>query len=222
VTGVTSRQALVDELIVAGRRLATAGLTPGASGNLSVRAGEVMLVTRRGADLAVLSGDDVVEVDLGSAMPLEPADARLPVATPSVRPTKEAGMHAAAYAARPGARAIVHVHSHYATAVACLPPGPDGAADLPPYTPYRVMRLGRVPLVPFAPPGSVALAEVVARAATAAHAMLLAQHGTLVATGSLDEAVADTAELEAAARLTLELRGRDARTIDPADWGDAG
>ena len=129
-------------------------------------------------------------------------------------------MHAAAYLARPSARAIVHVHSHYATAVSCLPPDARGDAGLPPYTPYRVMRLGRVALVPFAPPGSARLAELVCEASQRTHAMLLAQHGSLTVASSLEQAVADAAELEAAARLTLALAGRSANLIDPTQLED--
>lgn len=206
-TGGNHTRAARHELVTTARRLAVSGLSPGSSGNLSVRVAGGVLVTRRGADLAALGPDDLVEVGDDGAVR----------AAPGARPTKETAMHQAAYAARPDARAVVHLHSHHATAVACLPPGADGLADLPPYTPYRVMRLGDVPLVPFAPPGSPELAAHVRDAAHRGHALLLAQHGSLVAGPDLETAAADAAELEAAARLALELAGRGATVIDPGD-----
>lgn len=206
----------LDLAIQAGRRLAAGGLSPGSSGNLSVRTGSRVLVTRRGADLAQLTPDDIVEVDLVRGLAAAHPESTERVGRAS--PTKELAMHAAVYRSRPQARAIVHVHSHYATAVSCLPATADGGADLPSYTPYRVMRLGRVPLVAFAPPGGADLAEAVGVAAEGAHALLLAHHGSLIAAQSMDDAVADAFELEAAARLTLELRGLGAPELSTAGW----
>ncbi|MFE5291878.1 class II aldolase/adducin family protein [Isoptericola sp. NPDC056618] len=200
-------------IVATARRLAAAGMSPGSSGNLSVRLPGAVLVTRRGADLAALEPADLVLVGDDGVVRADP------VTRSGARPTKETAMHQAVYAARHGAGAVVHLHSHYATALACLPAGADGFAALPPYTPYRVMRLGDVPLVPFAPPGSAELAGLVGAAAARGHAMLLAQHGALVAAADLETAAADAAELEAASRLSLELAGRPAGVIDAAGLG---
>jgi len=92
-------------------------------------------------------------------------------------PTKEIWLHLAMYAERPEAQAIVHLRSTYAVAVACLEDA-DPNDVLPPLTPYYVMRVGRLPLVPYGRPGDPALAETVRLRAGASHALLLANHGT--------------------------------------------
>jgi L-fuculose-phosphate aldolase len=135
------------------------------------------------------------------------------------RVTKELGMHLAAYAARPEVRAVVHLHSRAATAVSCLeiPPGED---PLPAYTPYRIRSLGTVGLVPYAPPGSTELTAGVAALVASSHVLLLANHGSLVCARDLPTAIDLCEELEAAAELTLALRGVPARLLDPGTaWG---
>ncbi|HEV7743340.1 MAG TPA: class II aldolase/adducin family protein, partial [Pseudolysinimonas sp.] len=129
-------------------------------------------------------------------------------------PTKELAIHLGIYRADGRARAVIHLHSPAATAIACLPPRDDGLADLPAYTPYRVMSLGEVPLVPYAPPGSAALgAAVEASAARGRRVLLLAHHGSVVAAESLDRAADLAEELEASAQLALVLAGRGAAEL---------
>ncbi|WP_285114904.1 class II aldolase/adducin family protein [Leifsonia sp. fls2-241-R2A-40a] len=184
------------------RHLSAAGLSPGSSGNVSVRVGTRIIATPTGSSLR-----SVTESELAAT----PSD------NPDVpRPTKELPLHAAMYAAHPEATAVVHLHSPYATAVACLPPGDGGFAQLPPLTPYRVMRLGDVPLVPYAPPGSSELASGVAAAAPGHAALLLGNHGPLVAAASLDAAIDLVEELETASQLTLLLRQAPAVALDAA------
>jgi 3-dehydro-4-phosphotetronate decarboxylase len=203
VTGADLRESVdARRLVDAARRLAAAGLSPGASGNLSVRTADGVLVTRGGAALARLETRDLVLIRPDGAIE-------------GGTPTKEAGMHTALYARRTDATAVVHLHSPWATAVSCLP-GRDGSAALEPYTPYHPMRLGRVPLVPDAAPGSAALAEAVGAAATADAVLLLAHHGSVVAAADLDTAVDLAEELEVAAQLTIVLAGTAARPLPAA------
>jgi ribulose-5-phosphate 4-epimerase/fuculose-1-phosphate aldolase len=123
-------------------------------------------------------------------------------------------VHLAAYAADPGLRAVVHLHAPASTAVSCLPPLGDGLADLPAYTPYRVMSLGAVPLVPYVAPGDAALGAAVGeRIAAGRPALLLAHHGSVTVAASLDRAVDLAEELEASAALALTLAGRGAREL---------
>ena len=123
-------------------------------------------------------------------------------------------MHLAVYAERPEARAIVHLHSTHAVAVACLADvDPDDV--LPPLTPYYVMRVGRLPLVPYGRPGDQALTDAVRARARESHALLLANHGPLVAAPSLDAAAAAVEELEETAKLFLLLQGLPARELTP-------
>lgn len=179
-------------LIVACRQLASAGLSPGSSGNLSVRVGESILITPTGSALSRVDAAELAMVDPGGG-----------AATPA--PSKELPLHRAVYAARPDAHAVIHLHSPHATALSCLQPDANGDALLPNLTPYRVMRLGTVPLVPYAPPGSSALSAGVARVAADNAVILLANHGCLVAGTSLEMALDRAEELETAAQVTLLL-----------------
>ena len=90
-------------------------------------------------------------------------------------------------------------------AVGCDHPGSD---VLPPLTAYYVMRIGKLPLLPYYRPGDMALAGAVREAARSHHAVLLANHGPVVAGRSLDAAVYNAEELEETAKLFLLLRGR--------------
>ncbi|HEY8588089.1 MAG TPA: class II aldolase/adducin family protein [Naasia sp.] len=184
-----------EQLVASARHLAARGLSPGSSGNLSLRTGATVLLTPTGSSLSRVLPEDLAEVALDDGRVL------------SGRPSKELPLHLAVYAER-DASAVVHLHSPYATAIACLPPAADGTAALPPLTPYRVMRLGAVPVAPYAAPGSADLADGVRRLAGAHAAMLLASHGPVAAAASLDAAVDLAEELETAAQLTLLTAGR--------------
>lgn len=186
------------ELVAVARHLSSRGLSPGSSGNLSVRVGAVILLTPTGSSLARVREEDV------SSISLDGRSLRGP------RPTKEWPLHVAVYAASADVRAVVHLHAPATTAVACLPPAPDGGADLPAYTPYRVMTLGEVPLLPYADPGSADTAPARAAVAAGARALLMAHHGSLCCADTLSRAADRAEELEAAARLTLDLRGSGA------------
>src|SRR5207344_405272 len=80
------------------------------------------------------------------------------------QPSKEAFLHLAMYAERPTAGAIVHLHSKHAVAISCLDHR-DTANVLRPLTAYQMMRVGRLPLVPYYRPGDRALAEAVRQVA---------------------------------------------------------
>jgi ribulose-5-phosphate 4-epimerase/fuculose-1-phosphate aldolase len=134
-------------------------------------------------------------------------------------PSKEAFLHLAMYQERPEMTAVVHLHSTCSVAVSCLAEiDPEDA--LPPITAYYVMRVGRLPLVPYFPPGDKALAEAVRGVARHAHAMLLANHGPVVAGKSLDAAAYAAEELEETAKLFLMLRGEKTRFLTQAQVAD--
>jgi ribulose-5-phosphate 4-epimerase/fuculose-1-phosphate aldolase len=130
-------------------------------------------------------------------------------------PSKEAFLHLAMYQERPEMTAVVHLHSTHSVAVSCLA-DVDPEDVLPPVTAYHVMRVGKLPLVPYFPPGDRALAEAVREKARHHHAMLLANHGPVVAGRSLESAVYAAEELEETARLFLMLRGERTRFLTPA------
>ncbi len=129
------------------------------------------------------------------------------------QPTKESFLHLAMYDERPASGAIVHLHSTHSVAVSCLA-DIDHKNVLPPITAYYVMRIGTLPLIPYFPPGDVNLAKAVREMASDHHAVLLANHGPVVAGKSLQDAVSATEELEETAKLFLMLQGAKTRFLD--------
>ena len=191
-----------DALVETGRMLYARGLSPGTSGNLSARVDDGFLLTPTSSSLGALDPARLSRLD---------ADGKHVDGDP---PTKEVWLHLAMYAARPDARAIVHLHSTHAVAVACLD-GVDTEDVLPPLTPYYVMRVGRLPLVPYGRPGDDALAGEVQRLARTSHALLLANHGPIVAAPTLAAAAAAAEEIEETAKLVLLLQGLPTRELTP-------
>jgi ribulose-5-phosphate 4-epimerase/fuculose-1-phosphate aldolase len=105
------------------------------------------------------------------------------------------------------------LHSPYAVAVSCLEDiDPDDT--IPPLTPYFVMRIGRLPLIPYYPPGSKGLSAAVAKAACEHKAVLMAHHGCIVTGQDLEDAVYSSEELEETARLFVLLKQLRYRTLD--------
>ncbi len=121
------------------------------------------------------------------------------------KPSKEVVVHLAMYRRRQAAHAVVHLHSPYCMAVSCLD-GLDPDNALPPLTPYYVMRIGRLPLVPYFRPGDIALADAVEQRAAMSHALLFAHHGMIVCGREMGAAVAAAEELEETARLYLLVK----------------
>ena len=183
-----------------GQSLFRRGLTYGSSGNISVRLEDGWLMTPTNVSLDDLDPARLSRLD---------AEGRLVAGDP---PTKESFLHRAMYGERPGDGAVVHLHSTHAVAVSVLE-GVDPADVLPPITAYYVMRVGRLPLVPYYPPGDRTLAEAVAALAGRHHAVLLANHGPVVSGTSLSAAAAAIEELEETARLHLLLRGERVRLL---------
>ena len=134
-------------------------------------------------------------------------------------PTKEAALHLAMYGQRADAGAVVHLHSTHSVAVSLID-GLDPLDILPPLTAYYVMRVGRLPLVPYLPPGDAELAKAVSKLAGTHHAVLLANHGPVVAGTSLANAQYATEELEETAKLFLMLRGMPIKPLTPQQVDD--
>lgn len=221
---MTTADSAREAVVAACRHLAARGLSPGGSGNVSVRVGDHLLVTPTGSSLSRVRPEDLALVPVapgpGDDAPTGTAPRAGTAALDGPRPSKELPLHRAVYAARPDARAVVHLHSPAAVAASCLEPAalPPGTATgpLPATTPYQVMRLGDLPVAPFALPGSAELAAGVADLAGAAPVLLLANHGSVVAGTHLDAAVDLAEELEAAAQVVLLLHGVPHRRLTPA------
>jgi ribulose-5-phosphate 4-epimerase/fuculose-1-phosphate aldolase len=186
-----------------GRSLFERGLTPGSSGNISLRLGDGgWLVTPTNASLGFLDPARLSRLD---------AEGRL---LSGDKPTKEIPLHGALYETRGAARAIVHLHSTHSVAVSMLPEI-DPKAVLPPMTAYYVMRVGATALVPYYRPGDPAVADAIRGLAGRYSSVLLANHGPVVAGESLEAAVYATEELEETAKLYLLLRGLNPRFLSP-------
>jgi ribulose-5-phosphate 4-epimerase/fuculose-1-phosphate aldolase len=179
------------------------GLTPGRTGNLSCRVGDEVVVTPTGASLGSLDPHGLAIIDM-EGRPIRGA-----------LPSKEAGMHAALYRARPAARGVVHLHSTHAVAVSCLA-DIDERSAVPPLTAYFAMRVGSLPLVPYFAPGDPSLSVAVEEVAREHHAMLLANHGSVVAADDLLSAADAAEEIEETARLWLMLRDQPTRPLTSA------
>jgi len=192
--------ALREAVCAFGKSLFERGLTFGSSGNISVKVEDGWLLTP-------------TNVSMGS---LDPA--RLSKLDDSGRhvggdkPTKETFLHMGMYRRRETAGAVVHLHSTYSVAVSCLD-GLDPRDVIPPITAYYVMRVGALPLVPYYRPGDQALGPAVEALADRHHAVLLANHGPVVAGTTLEAAVYAIEELEETAKLFLLLHGRAVRPL---------
>jgi len=195
-----SESKLREEICRLGESLFTRGLTFGSAGNISVRVEDGWLMTPTNVSLGRLDPARLAKLD---------ANGKLVSGDP---PTKETFLHRAMYSERPQATAVVHLHSTYSVAVSALA-DIDSANVLPPITAYYVMRVGRLPLVAYYPPGDLALADAVQRLAGKHHAVLLANHGPVVAGSTLDAAANAIEELEETAKLFLLLRGSNVRLL---------
>jgi ribulose-5-phosphate 4-epimerase/fuculose-1-phosphate aldolase len=191
---------LREEICRLGESLFTRGLTFGSAGNISARLEDGWLMTPTNFSLGRLDPARLAKLD---------ANGKLVSGEP---PTKETFLHRAMYSERPQAGAVVHLHSTYSVAVSALA-DVDAANVLPPITAYYVMRVGRLPLVAYYPPGDPALADAVQRLAGKHHAVLLANHGPVVAGSTLDAAANAIEELEETAKLFLLLRGSKVRLL---------
>ncbi len=195
-------------LVTLAASLFARGYSVGSAGNISVRVTDGYLITPTNSCLGRLDAARLSRLDTGfTHVGGDP-------------PSKEVLMHRAFYQARPDARAVVHLHSTMATAVACLAEV-DPVNPIPPLTPYFVMRVGqRLPIVPYYRPGDAAMEPAIAEQARTARAVLLANHGPVVSGRTLTDAVYAAEELEEAAKLFFMTRMAPTRTLSTAQVAD--
>ena len=196
-----------EEIARFGQSLFMRGYGCGSSGNISVRLEDGYLVTPTNSSLGSLDPTRISKLD---------PDGRHVSGDP---PSKEGFLHLSVYRARAADRAVVHLHSTHAVAVSCLD-GLDPEDVLPPITAYYVMRVGRLPLLPYFRPGDRALAEAVGKQAQTHHAMLLSNHGPVISGKALDAAVYAAEELEETAKLYLMLKDRPYRCLNEAQLAE--
>lgn len=192
---------LREQICLLAKSMFDRGLTGGSTGNISAR-------TEDGGLLVSPTGTSFGRLDPGTLSHFN-ADGRLIGGDP---PTKEMPLHQAFYDTRSTAGAVVHLHSCHSVALSMLP-DTDPDNFLPPLTPYGIMKLGRVKLLPFFMPGDPAMGEAVRGLAGKRSAVMLANHGPVVAGKDVEAACNAVEELEDTARLAMMLRGMNARAL---------
>jgi ribulose-5-phosphate 4-epimerase/fuculose-1-phosphate aldolase len=201
--------ALREAICRLGRSLFERRFTVGSSGNISARLDDGLLITPTNSCLGFLDPERIAKLD-GTGRPVA-----------GDPPSKEIFLHRAFYETRAGTGAVVHLHSTYATALSCLP-GVDPDDAVPALTPYVVMRVGRVKLVPYLKPGDPAMGDQIRGLGGAYAAVLLANHGPVVAGKDVESAVFAAEELEETAKLAVILAGRSPRTLTPEQVAELG
>lgn len=198
---------LREAIALHGQSLYQRGYAHGSSGNISVRLPDGLLITPTNSCLGRLDPARISKVS---------AEGRH---LSGDQPSKEAFLHLAMYQERASAGAIVHLHCTHCVALSCLKHA-DAANVLPPITAYYVMRIRKLPLIRYFRPGDLALAQAVRTEAKRHHAVLLANHGLVVAGKSLEDAVYNAEELEETAKLHLLLGGRETNYLNAAQIAD--
>lgn len=202
-----SEAAQRDLIAELGKSLFDRGLTAGSSGNISVRLDDGWLITPTNASLGRLDPARISKIDdQGRVLAGD-------------KPSKEGFLHLAMYGERPRTGAVVHLHSTHSVAVSILA-DIDPDAPIPALTAYYVMKIGKLVLLPYYAPGDIELASAVRVAASRSHAVLLANHGPVVAGNDLESAIYATEELEETARLYLLLRGERLKLLSSEQVAD--
>ena len=195
---------LREQLCDFGLSLYNRGLTHGSTGNLSGRLPDgTLLVTPTGSSLGRLTPEGLSIIKPDGELISGP------------KPTKEVPLHQALYSTRgERAGAVVHLHSCYATALSLLPD--QNEKDwLPHLTPYGIMQLGQVRLLPYFIPGSSEIGAAIKGLAGKHSAIMLANHGPVVSAKTLEAAVYASEELEATSKLAYLTRALDPKALSP-------
>ena len=174
------------------------GKATGSSANLSFRHQDRIYITSSGTCFGRLTAEDFSVMTTGGEL----LSAR--------KASKEFPLHQALYQNDPKCGAVVHTHSTYCTLWACLPHPNLPAADiLPRYTPYLSMKVGRIGLIPYAPPGSEELFSLFRARVMESDGFLLGNHGAIVGGADILQAFYAMEELEESARIAWELQGKE-------------
>lgn len=198
---------LREDICLLAKSLFDRGLTHGSTGNISARTDDGgLLVSPTGTSFGRLDPARLSRFDAsGTLIDGDP-------------PTKEMPLHTAFYDTRSSAGAVVHLHACHSVAWSMMP-GVDADNFLPPMTPYGIMKLGKVKLLPFFLPGDPAMGAAVRGLAGKRSAVMLANHGPVVAARDVEAACNAVEELEDTARLAMLMRGFDANMLTAAQVG---
>lgn len=203
-----SDAALRDQICLLAESLFARGLTHGSTGNISARTPDGgLLVTPTDSSFGRLDPGRLSRFDAqGTLLDGDP-------------PTKELSLHTAFYDTRSSTGAVVHLHAVHSVALSLMPDA-DEDDFLPPLTPYSIMKLGRVKLLPYFRPGDPAMGVAVRELAGSRSAVMLANHGPVVAGHDVEAACNAIEELETTAHLALLMRGVAARRLTDAQITD--
>lgn len=196
-----------DRMAELARSLHQRGYGVGSSGNISCKLDDGILVTPTNSCMGFLDPGQISKVDFSGKH------------LSGGKPSKEAFLHLEMYRSRPEEQAVVHLHSTYSVAASCLI-NMDTENVLPPITAYYVMKVGQLKLIPYYAPGDQTLAQAVGVAARETRAVLLANHGPVIAGSSLEGAVYAAEELEETAKLYFILQGHETRFLSPKQIAD--
>ena len=200
---MTEESRLREQICELAKSMFDRGLTGGSTGNISARTADGgLLVSPTGTSFGRLDPARLARFDANGTQ------------IDGDKPTKEMPLHAAFYETRSTAGAVVHLHSCHAVALSLMPDA-DEDCFLPPLTPYGIMKLGRVKLLPFFLPGDPAMGEAIRGLAGRRSAVMLANHGPVVAGKDVEAACNAIEELEDTARLAMLTRGLNPRALDP-------
>ncbi len=196
------------QMVCLAKSLFERGYSVGGAGNLSVRLDENrILVTPTGSSLGRLEAERLSVLDMQGNL------------LSGDKPSKESVFHLAMYQKNPDCRAIVHLHSTYLTALSCLE-GIDTQNAMKAFTPYYVMRVGKLQVIPYYRPGDRNIARELSERALSGKAFLLANHGVVVTGSDLLDAVDNTEELEETAKLYFILQGHNIRYLTDSEVND--
>ncbi|WP_439155123.1 3-oxo-tetronate 4-phosphate decarboxylase [Yoonia sp.] len=200
---MTQEARLREQICLLAKSMFDRGLTGGSTGNISARTDDGgLLVSPTGTSFGRLDPARLSRFDAkGTLIGGDP-------------PTKEMPLHTAFYDTRSTAGAVVHLHSCHSVAWSMMPEV-DADDFLPPLTPYGLMKLGRVKLLPFFLPGDPAMGEAVRGLAGKRSAVMLAHHGPVVAGKDIEAACNAIEELEETARLAMLTLGQSPRMLTP-------
>ena len=205
---MSSESKLREQICLLAKSMFDRGLTGGSTGNISAR-------TEDGGLLVSPTGSSFGRLDPAELSRFDAAGQHIA----GLKPTKEMPLHSAFYETRKSAGAVVHLHSCHSVAWSMIPEiDPDNV--LPPLTPYAIMKLGKVQLLPFFMPGDAAMGEALRSLGGKRSAVLLANHGPVVAGKDVEAACNAIEELEETAKLAIMMRGFDARALTPAQVRD--
>ncbi|MFY2643443.1 aldolase [Achromobacter insuavis] len=200
---MTPETRIREEICTVGASLYQRGYTVGAAGNISARLDDGWLITPTDVCLGRLDPAELAKVDLAGNW------------VSGAKPSKTLALHQGIYQADPAARGVVHTHSTHLVALTLAGVWREDEV-LPPITPYQVMKVGRIPLIPYCRPGDPVAAAQVAALAAQVRGALFERLGPVVWERSVSHASYALEELEETARLWLMSDPRPAPLSEDA------